>query len=80
MSTSEAAKFLARHDIEPLITELAREGETSIAATLIDAAKIRKAGVVIMGAYGRSRFRERLLGGVTRDMLSDPPIPLLLSH
>ena len=80
LSTSEAAKFLARHDIEPLITELAREGETSIAATLIDAAKIRKAGVVIMGAYGRSRFRERLLGGVTRDMLSDPPIPLLLSH
>lgn len=80
LTTSDAAKFLARHDIEPLITELALNDEGSIAATLIDAAQIRRAGVIVMGAYGRSRFRERVLGGVTREMLSDPAIPLLLSH
>lgn len=80
LSASDAAKFLSRHDIEPLITELSREDDTSIAATLIDAAQARKAGLLVMGAYGRSRLRERVLGGVTRDMLCDPPIPLLLSH
>lgn len=80
LSTSDAAKFLARHDVEPLVNELPRGDETSIAATLIDAAQARKAVIIVMGAYGRSRFRERVLGGVTREMLSDPPIPLLLCH
>ncbi|GAA4644072.1 universal stress protein [Pontixanthobacter gangjinensis] len=80
LSASDAAKFLSRHEIEPLITELSPEDDASIAATLIDAAQARKVGLVIMGAYGRSRLRERVLGGVTRDMLCDPALPLLLSH
>ena len=80
LSASDAAMFLSRHLIEPLITEIPREDDTSVAATLIDAAQARKAGLVVMGAYGRSRLRERVLGGVTRDMLCDPAIPLVLSH
>lgn len=80
LSAPDAAKFLARHGIEPLITELSREDDTSIAETLIDAAQSRKVGLLVMGAYGRSRLRERVLGGVTRDMLCDPATPLLLGH
>ena len=36
--------------------------------------------VVVMGAYGHSRFRESLIGGATRDMLEASPIPLLMAH
>jgi nucleotide-binding universal stress UspA family protein len=38
------------------------------------------AGYVTMGAYGHSRFREAVLGGATRDMLTGSPVPLLLAH
>jgi nucleotide-binding universal stress UspA family protein len=40
----------------------------------------RAADVLIVGAYGRSRFREFLLGGVTRDVLGHTRLPVLLSH
>lgn len=38
------------------------------------------ADMLVMGCYGHSRFREMILGGVTRDMLQDVPFPLLLSN
>lgn len=37
-------------------------------------------GLAVMGGYGHSRLRELLLGGVTRQMLADAKIPLLLAH
>jgi nucleotide-binding universal stress UspA family protein len=39
-----------------------------------------KADMVVMGLYGRPRFQELILGGVSREMLDHPPVPLLLSH
>ena len=33
-----------------------------------------------MGAYGHSRLREALLGGTTRDLLVDVPLPLIMAH
>ncbi|HVY87951.1 MAG TPA: universal stress protein [Hyphomonadaceae bacterium] len=38
------------------------------------------ADLVVLGLYGHSRLREIALGGVSRDLLSDVPMPLLLSH
>jgi nucleotide-binding universal stress UspA family protein len=35
---------------------------------------------MVMGAYGHSRLAEMLLGGVTRKMLADPQLPILLAH
>jgi nucleotide-binding universal stress UspA family protein len=37
------------------------------------------ADVIVMGCYGHSRVREMILGGVSREMLKDASIPLLLS-
>lgn len=45
-----------------------------------DAARQTYAGLVVMGAYGRSRFSERILGGVTRYMLQQADLPVLLRH
>lgn len=42
----------------------------------------RKAGatLLVMGAYGHSRFREDVLGGATRSVLEQMDIPVLMSH
>jgi nucleotide-binding universal stress UspA family protein len=39
-----------------------------------------QADLLVMGAYGHSRLREFILGGATRSMLSNPSLPILLSH
>jgi hypothetical protein len=33
-----------------------------------------------MGAYGHARWREFILGGATKSLLSKPPLPILFSH
>jgi nucleotide-binding universal stress UspA family protein len=38
------------------------------------------ADMVVMGLYGHSQLQEMVLGGVTRELLNDPPMPLLISH
>jgi nucleotide-binding universal stress UspA family protein len=38
------------------------------------------ADLLVMGAYGHSRLREFILGGVTRSLLREMTIPVLLSH
>jgi nucleotide-binding universal stress UspA family protein len=55
-------------------------GDKDVAATLLGAAEARKAGLIVMGAYGRTRLTERIFGGATRRMLSDVRIPLLMTN
>lgn len=38
------------------------------------------ADLLVMGVYGRPRFQEYILGGVSEEILSDPPTSLLLAH
>jgi len=38
------------------------------------------ADMLVMGAYGHSRFREAVLGGVTRTVLEGMAIPVLMAH
>lgn len=75
-----AAEYLAQHDIKCEVTELTRAKGQSIAETLVVGAMARDAGYIVMGAYGHSRFRERILGGVTRSMLREPSLPLIMGH
>ncbi|WP_298302155.1 universal stress protein [uncultured Erythrobacter sp.] len=76
---SEAAKYLERHGIKAEVVEIP-PGKASIADTLFSAAEMRECGVLVMGAYGHSRLAEMLMGGVTRRVLSNPKIPVLLAH
>ena len=39
-----------------------------------------KVDVLVMGAYGNARWREFILGGATKSLLSKPPLPILFSH
>lgn len=38
------------------------------------------ADLVVLGLYGHSRVRELVMGGVSRGLLADPPMPLFMSH
>ena len=38
------------------------------------------AGMLVMGAYGHSRFREAVMGGATRSMLEQMAVPVLMAH
>ncbi len=47
---------------------------------LLALAAERACDLLVMGAYGHSRLRETLLGGVTRSVLDAMTLPLLMSH
>lgn len=76
---TEGAQYLSRHGIACEIVEIPR-GEATIADTLFSAAQQRECGLMVMGAFGHSRLAEMLLGGVTRQMLSEPQMVVLLAH
>lgn len=38
------------------------------------------ADLLVMGAYGRSRMRERVFGGATRRVLEEASVPVLMQH
>lgn len=46
------------------------------------AARVRseQADLIVMGGYGHMRLRERLLGGVTYNLMHESPVPLLMAH
>jgi nucleotide-binding universal stress UspA family protein len=47
----------------------------------LQAAAIAAGGdVLVMGAYGRSTWREFLFGGTTRDVMRDMKLPVLMAH
>lgn len=47
---------------------------------LMDAADGDGSNLIVSGAYGRSRLRELVLGGVTRDLLLRARQPCLFAH
>jgi len=75
---ADAAAYLSRHDIHAEVHETERKG--SIAATIAQTAKDLDAGLIVMGLFGKSRLRELILGGVSRELLDKSPVPLLLAH
>lgn len=75
----DAASYLSRHGIAVEVHARPRGG-ASVADRLRSAAKEVGAGCIVMGAYGQPRFIEFALGGVTRAILKDPEIPVMLSH
>jgi nucleotide-binding universal stress UspA family protein len=75
----EASQYLARHDIRSELHAVAKTAAPT-AEAILSTAQVMKAGYIVMGGYGHSRAREYLFGGVTRHMLMESPIPLVLAH
>lgn len=55
-------------------------GGQTYGAALLDGAVRAEAGVLVLGAYGHSRWRELVLGGVTRHVLAEATLPIFMAH
>jgi nucleotide-binding universal stress UspA family protein len=76
---ADIARHLGHAGIEPHIVNLT-SGEHETGELLLRAAREQDCDLIVIGAYGHSRFREWALGGVTRFMLTYSPMPLLIAH
>ncbi|WP_372604703.1 universal stress protein [Actibacterium sp.] len=73
------SQMLGRHGVRAEITVLAKT-MPRISDVLLRHVSDMSADMVVMGAYGHSRFREAILGGATRNMLEAATVPVLLAH
>jgi nucleotide-binding universal stress UspA family protein len=73
------SQMLSRHGVHTEISVLAKT-MPRVADVLERHAQDIEADLMIMGAYGHSRFREAILGGATRNMLEHTPIPVFMAH
>lgn len=81
----------AKAELDDVVAYLSRHGVAAAQAELISAddddgepllskAREMKADLVVSGAYGHSRLREWVLGGVTRSLLDESAICRLMSN
>ncbi|CDZ62057.1 universal stress protein [Neorhizobium galegae] len=74
----ELSAYLMRSGVKFSVDVLNSGGRT-VGAAINEFGDELAADLVVMGAYGHSRLRERILGGVTRSMIEKPERPVLLA-
>jgi nucleotide-binding universal stress UspA family protein len=80
LPNAEIAAHLARHGLQVTATRAVRDASVSDADILLNYASDLGADLLVIGGYGRSRAREILLGGITRDLLRCMTLPVLMSR
>ncbi|WP_284944877.1 universal stress protein [Acidisoma cladoniae] len=75
----DLAAYLALHDIHAEIATF-RPIDKSVGAGLLGAAREFGADLLSMGAYSQSRLRQLILGGVTRHVLENADLPVLMNR
>jgi len=76
--TSIAAS-LARHGIKPSV-QTSVAADISVGDDILSRLSDLDADLLVMGAYGHSRMREMVFGGVTRHIARHMTVPTLFSH
>ena len=72
---------LGRHGLHARTQVIRHELSTiAVSDTLLAQVAELDADLLVMGAYGHSRLREMILGGVTRDILKNMNVPVLMAH
>lgn len=75
----QAVAHLAEHGIQAKALRDAT-GQINAGDILLSRLSDLTADLLVLGAYGHSRWRELVLGGVTRDLLSHMTVPVLMAH
>ncbi|HYF09375.1 MAG TPA: universal stress protein [Acetobacteraceae bacterium] len=76
---ADMALHLARHGIKVRVEHSVAPGAADADIILNQAADMG-ADLLVVGAYGHSRIREMVMGGVTRTLLRQMTVPVLMSH
>ena len=76
---ADIALHLARHGIS-VDAEHLEARDISTGNALLSRLADQNIDVLVMGAYGHSRLREMVLGGVTRQVFQSMTVPVLMSH
>jgi nucleotide-binding universal stress UspA family protein len=76
---ADISPHLARHGVNATVERTVSAGVPAGDLLLSRAADLG-ADLLVVGAYGHSRARELLLGGVTRTLLQSMTLPVLMSH
>lgn len=73
------SQMLARHSVRAEVSVLAKT-LPKVSEILLRHVHDRDADLLVMGAYGHSRFREAILGGATRAILEGTDVPVFMAH
>jgi nucleotide-binding universal stress UspA family protein len=77
-SGEKLVRHLGAHKITARCDSIGYEGG-SLGEQIMTSAQRFEAGMLVMGAYGRSRVREIIFGGATRTIIRSPRLPVFLS-
>lgn len=75
----QLSQWLSRHGVRAEVSVLAKT-LPRVSEVLMRHVRDRDADLVVMGAYGKSRFREAILGGATREMLAETTAPVFMAR
>lgn len=78
-TAAELVQYLSRHGA-PSNRVADDDAKQAVDAAILSAAQRANAGLIVMGGYSHSRFREMILGGVTEHMLFHATCPVLMAH
>ncbi len=76
---ADIAQFLARHGVKVTASQTVAD-DIDAGDAIISRVSDINADMLVMGAYGHSRLRELIIGGVTRKVLATMTVPVLFSH
>jgi nucleotide-binding universal stress UspA family protein len=76
---ADMSLHLARHGVTAEAQQLVAS-DVDVGDLLLSRAADHGADLIVMGAYGHARWREIVLGGATKQLLSEMTVPVLMSH
>lgn len=76
---SELVTTLSRHGVAAMLSH-SDCSAADVGGELLQTAFEQGAQLMVMGAYGKHRFRDLMIGSTTRSVLSSMHIPVLMSH
>ncbi len=79
-SGESAAEYLSRHGIHADLVRQSAPDSDFVEPLLLSKLESGRFGWAVMGAFSKWRFREALFGGVTRRILKESPVPLVIAH
>jgi nucleotide-binding universal stress UspA family protein len=76
---ADIALYLARHGAQVEVAQVSSRG-SPVADIILSYAADHGADLIVIGAYSHARSIEMVFGGVTRTLLKQAPIPVLMSR